>query len=171
MIEAPYTSLWNHVIKHSMVHELSVHSLDHWLRVERNGLYLSRFTGADHEVVQLFALFHDCMRINDADDDGHGQRGADFAQELKHSYFEIEDTAFERLYIACASHTDELFHDDVTIGTCWDADRLDIGRIGLVANPAYLNTDIAKTIAAQKRFDYLEQMPLRTINPNELNGK
>ncbi|MFZ2726177.1 MAG: hypothetical protein WAX77_08010 [Methylococcaceae bacterium] len=31
-----------------------------------------------------------------------------------------------------------------TILTCWDADRLDLGRVAIMPNPEYLCTDIAK---------------------------
>ena len=43
----------------------SIHGIKHWKTVERNGLYLSKFTGADKSVVSYFAYFHDCMRQND----------------------------------------------------------------------------------------------------------
>jgi uncharacterized protein len=49
-----------------------VHGLYHWQTVERNGLYLANFTGADVKVVSYFAYFHDCMRENEHDDPKHG---------------------------------------------------------------------------------------------------
>ena len=33
---------------------------------------------------------------------------------------------------------------DPTLATCWDADRLDIGRVGLDVDSQYLFTDFAK---------------------------
>ena len=42
-----------------------IHGISHWKTVERNGLYLAKFSGADPKVVSLFAYFHDCMREND----------------------------------------------------------------------------------------------------------
>jgi uncharacterized protein len=33
---------------------------------------------------------------------------------------------------------------DVTIQTCWDADRLDLGRVGTKPNPTYLGTAAAR---------------------------
>ena len=38
--------------------------------------------GADREVVLLFALFHDSMRLNDGHDPEHGKRGSALAREL-----------------------------------------------------------------------------------------
>ncbi|MBE9561765.1 MAG: hypothetical protein IMF12_02710, partial [Proteobacteria bacterium] len=42
-----------------------VHGPEHWTRVERNGLYLCKQNSADTDVIKLFALFHDSMRLND----------------------------------------------------------------------------------------------------------
>ena len=50
--------------------EYSVHGLQHWQRVERNGLYLAKKEGGDDLVVSLFALFHDSQRVNDYEDPG-----------------------------------------------------------------------------------------------------
>ena len=52
---------------------------------------------------------------------------------------------FENLYEACKYHTHAHTHQDITIKTCWDSDRLDLGRVGIMPNPKYLCTDIAKT--------------------------
>ena len=38
----------------------------------------------------------------------------------------------EQLYFACEHHTDMLRSEDKTINTCFDADRLDLGRVGIV---------------------------------------
>ena len=63
-------------------------------------------------------------------DDGHGQRGAELAAELRGTLFDLPDADFELLYEACARHTDGLTDADITIQTCWDADRLDLGPRG-----------------------------------------
>ena len=42
--------------------ERSAHAWDHWERVEKYGVFLSRESGADEEVVRLFALLHDSQR-------------------------------------------------------------------------------------------------------------
>ena len=107
------------------------HGVGHWARVLENGLRLAEATGAKVEVVQLFAIFHDAAASSEGVDDGHGQRGADLAAELRH-LFKLPDADFELLYEACAAHTDGLTEADVTIQTCWDADRLDLGRVGIV---------------------------------------
>ena len=45
---------------------------------------------------------------------------------------------------ACQGHTHERTHPDVTIQTCWDADRLDLGRVGITPHPSRLCTEVAK---------------------------
>jgi uncharacterized protein len=41
------------------------------------------------------------------------------------------------------------------VATCWDADRLDIGRVGIVPNSKYLFSDEAKRIADEDDFKVL----------------
>lgn len=126
----------------------SVHGPDHWRRVERNGLLLATRTGADLTVVRLFALFHDSRRVNDGWDKGHGARGAEYAATLRGVAYELSDARFELLHHACVWHTDGDHHDDPTIATCWDADRLDLGRVGLIPSPEFMSTDFGREIAA-----------------------
>ena len=44
------------------------HGIQHGARVYSNGMYLARTTGANHKVIQLFALFHDSKRITEGSD-------------------------------------------------------------------------------------------------------
>ena len=76
-------AIWSRVLKDTPVEYYSIHGPDHWARVERNGLYVAQKTGADQTIVQLFAVFHDCMRWNDSIDPGHGRRGAEYAAQIK----------------------------------------------------------------------------------------
>jgi uncharacterized protein len=142
-----YDGLRQYILDQFYEPNFSIHGNDHWRRVERNGLFLATRTGADIEVVKLFALFHDSRRENDCKDDGHGARGAELASTLLGRYFHLDPHRFEILHYACAWHTDERHHNDPTIGTCWDADRLDIGRIGIDPDPEFMNTDFGREIA------------------------
>jgi uncharacterized protein len=122
----------------------SVHGISHWARVFENGCQLAQLTGAKIEVVQLFAVFHDSRREHDGRDFQHGQHGAEYAATLRGTHFNLLDEDFDLLYTACAHHTDSLTQGDITVQTCWDADRLDLGRVGIRPNPNYLCTDAAK---------------------------
>jgi len=122
-----------------------IHGLGHWSRVLANGRKLSRLTGANLNVVELFAMFHDCRRFNDGSDPEHGLRGALLAVEKRGDWFDISDGEMDLLFEACSNHTSGISHPDITVQTCWDADRLDIGRVGIRPNPNYLCTDAAKS--------------------------
>jgi len=143
-----YEKLWGAVL--GLPHnrgDYSIHGPDHWLRVERNACVLATRSGATIAVVRLFALFHDSRRINDWTDTGHGERGAELARELRGRLFEISDEDFDLLHYACTWHTDGHRHDDPTIGTCWDADRLDIGRAGVSPDESFMSTKFGAEIA------------------------
>lgn len=135
-----------------------IHGLKHWKTVERNGLYLSEFTGADKSVVSYFAYLHDCMRENEQIDPGHGLRGAEFAQMHRQAIL-LNENQFEKLFYACEHHTDGEPTNCGTSSTCWDADRLDIGRVGFVVDPKYLASQEAKRIARETDFGALGEVP------------
>jgi uncharacterized protein len=121
------------------------HGVSHWARVLENGLRLAKETKANVEVVQLFAVFHDSCRASEGYDDGHGQRGAELTLALRNDWLALSDDEFKLLYEACVGHTDGETEADITIQTCWDADRLDLGRVGIVPAPQKLCTPAAKT--------------------------
>jgi uncharacterized protein len=120
------------------------HGIAHWARVMENGLRLAEETGANLDVVRLFAVLHDSRRINEAWDPDHGPRAARFASTLRGRLFDLPDREFQLLHRACAGHTHEPTHPDLTIQTCWDADRLDLGRVGITPEPTRLCTATAK---------------------------
>ncbi len=121
-----------------------VHGVTHWARVLENGVRLASLTGARLQVVRLFAVFHDSKRRNDNHDPNHGLRGAEFAARMRGVLFQMPEGDFELLRFACANHTGGQTAGDVTVQTCWDADRLDLGRIGLTPQGKYLCTKAAK---------------------------
>jgi uncharacterized protein len=120
------------------------HGVAHWARVFENGIRLAEETGAIVEVVRLFAVLHDSRRINEHTDPDHGPRAAKFARTLRGRLFDLPEPEFRLLHRACAGHTHERTHPDVTIQTCWDADRLDLGRVGITPDPSCLCTEVAK---------------------------
>lgn len=123
------------------------HGASHWARVRDNGLRLARLTGANPEVVELFAFLHDSKRLYDGPDPGHGRRAAEFARTLRGSLITLSDEDFECLVFACEYHSDGLTEADITVQTCWDADRLDLGRIGVKPEDRNLCTSVAKELA------------------------
>lgn len=141
--------------------EFSVHGLSHWQRVERNGLFIADREGGDQELVSLFALFHDSRRINDFEDPEHGARGAALAAEFfNDGKLPISQEQFDVLTFACTHHTDTFHHDNVSIQCCWDADRLDLTRVGVLPDPGLLNTETAQTVAKSMDYSEIEQFKI-----------
>jgi uncharacterized protein len=125
----------------------SVHGPSHWRRVERNGLFIAARSSAVEEVVRLFAVFHDSRREHDGWDESHGARGAAYAASLRGVLFQLSDEHFELLDYACKWHAHGRLSDDPTIGTCWDADRLDLGRVRIELEAGYMSTELGRKIA------------------------
>jgi uncharacterized protein len=140
--------IWEHVTRRFQCGRDSVHGPSHWRRVERNGLFIAVRNGAVEEVVRLFAVFHDSRREHDGWDQSHGARGAAYAASLRGVLFQLSDEHFELLDYACKWHTHGRLSDDLTIGSCWDADRLDLGRVGIEPETRYMSTELGRKIAA-----------------------
>ncbi len=121
-----------------------IHGISHWERVRENGSRLARLTGAKPRVVGLFALLHDSKRENGGHDPEHGSRAAAFARTLAGSMFELEPDDLDLLAAACRDHSEGFTDGNVTVVTCWDADRLDLGRVGVKPNPRRLCTAAAR---------------------------
>jgi uncharacterized protein len=96
------------------------------------------------QVVELFAFLHDSKRQNEWRDPDHGPRAARFARRLWGSVLDLDAHDFELLALACRDHSDGLTKGDVTVLTCWDADRLDLGRVGIKPRPVHLCTEAAR---------------------------
>ena len=142
------TRLWRHVESQFLLGPYSIHGPSHWRRVEGNGLMLARDgSGADVTIVRLFAVLHDSRRHDEGTDWGHGERGAELARLLRGKYFDLSDAELGTLGAACAGHEKGGVTDHPTIGTCWDADRLDLGRVGARPDPRYMSTDAGRRAA------------------------
>jgi len=126
-----------------------IHGILHWMRVLETGVTLAEITGADIEVVRNFALLHDLGRRDDGIDPMHGKRSAQMVRNLKNE-LDLSEDQFMLLVEAIQHHNTARHHDSVTIQTCWDSDRLDIGRTGRIPQIEYLGTEIAKDPATIK---------------------
>ena len=143
--------------KNCPMYHSELHGIDHWRRVERNGLYLCSRNNADKHVVSYFAYLHDCMRENESNDPRHGPRGAYFAIQHR-DLIELDDLQFQSLVSACKSHTFGKQINDVTIGTCWDADRLDLTRISISPKQEFMHNSEAKMLCEYNIFTNSENL-------------
>lgn len=116
------------------------HGLPHWQRVERNGILLAT-PEVNTTVIRLFAYLHDKCRIDNGYDIEHGQRAANMLRDIRHTLLEkLTDDEYSLLSKACELHTTTLRTGNLTIDTCFDADRLDLERVGIIPHPSKMAT-------------------------------
>lgn len=144
-----------------------IHGVKHWARVYENGLQLAESTGANRKVVKLFALFHDSQRLSENWDPDHGPRGAYLAELFRGKLFELPDKEFDLLFTACSLHTQAKTHADITVQTCFDADRLDLGRVGKTPDPKFLCTGTARD---PKAIEWANQRSINGFAPDNILG-
>lgn len=120
-----------------------IHGIDHWSRVLINALKIAEKNNANKKILIVFSFFHDIRREHESGDPEHGLRGAKYLQTFKYK-ININKNELKKAMIACEGHTSVLHHEDIDIATCWDADRLDLYRVGVKPDPEYLNTEFAK---------------------------
>jgi uncharacterized protein len=147
-------SLLEQILKEYALPVRGTHGVTHWARVLENGRRIGPASGADMLVVELFAVFHDSRRMNEAVDHGHGTRGSELAREYRGRYYDLDDARFALLEEACAHHTGGRCGEDVTIQVCWDSDRLDLLRVGILPKPNWLCTQAARS---SKTLDWANQ--------------
>lgn len=124
------------------------HGMPHWERVERNGLLLAT-EEVNTTVVRLFAYLYDKWRIDNWEDLEHGKRAAENILKLRGTLLaRLKDEEFEQLRKACELHTVCHRTGDITIDTCFDADRLDLPRVGILPRPSKMATERGAYFAA-----------------------
>ena len=122
-----------------------IHGASHWARVRFHGVSLARGLGLDPRVPALFGLVHDSQRYNDDHDPEHGPRAADYAYWLwRKGVIALDAASMALLREACHGHSDGHVEAHPLVQVCWDADRLDLGRVGICPDPRYLCTVAAK---------------------------
>ena len=84
------------------------------------------------------------MRENENMDLHHGPRAAEFIRSIAGSWIKLEDHRLHKLIQACRYHSVGRLDRDITIQTCWDADRLDLGRVGMIPKSTYLGSSLAR---------------------------
>lgn len=117
------------------------HGPKHWDRVRITGLEIAAFRKFDPLVFELFSLFHDSCRVEEGHDPHHGLRGAALAEELCGRMGIISEMSFSRAVEACRLHTSCSRHNDPVIQACFDADRLDLPRVGIEPNPKLISAE------------------------------
>lgn len=147
----PYQSLLEEICDHYRLNLYGAHGIEHWESVYANTLILSGVYGVDSEVFMLFALLHDSQRLDEDDDLEHGIRAAHKVQSYLEEGRIILDTKDQkRLLYACANHTkankSDLLYKNLIVQICLDADKLDIGRVGVIPEKSHFLTPHAQIL-------------------------
>jgi uncharacterized protein len=141
-------SLLDLIVGQLKINKEGIHGTSHWARVRHHGLTVGKERDADLLVIELFAFLHDSQRENEWRDPLHGTRAADFAVSLNSVYYDLNSSQLDKLCYAMTLHSDGHVHADATIQSCWDADRLDLGRADIYPSEKFLSNEAAKHIAS-----------------------
>ena len=114
--------------------------------VQYNGRLLAGAENANLCIVEQFSLLHHTQRRNERRDPSDGHRAARYAKSLRGVWFDLSDKEMELLTEALKYHSDGYTEADITVQVCWDADRLDLGRVGIKPAPHRLCTASAKSV-------------------------
>lgn len=125
---------------------LGVHGFKHWANVWHRGMSIGMIEGANWKVISHFAYLHDVMRMDENYDPNHGPLAADYVAAGE---WNLDSDELELLVTAIRGHADGRTSTDPTIGSCWDADRLDLPRVGITPKIQYMSTDTAKRLVEQ----------------------
>lgn len=121
------------------------HGISHWSRVWRNAQELCEVMELSTTVPALFSFLHDSQRFDEGSDIDHGPRAVKWLEGLfVQRKLNIKAADFHVLCVAIAGHSNGETEADPIVQICWDSDRLDLGRVGIMPDPRYLCTAHAK---------------------------
>ena len=137
-----FTNLKEYLLENFLLGKLSTHGPCHWDRVLKNGLLIAKEDPyIDKLIIILFSYIHDSKRIDEYTDSKHGERAASSIEELeKLKLINISHKQKEILHFAVKNHNEGNISKNPTIGACWDADRLELNRVGIFPRPEFFST-------------------------------
>ncbi len=162
MIKRIWNNGKNETLLQAFLHDIEylggVHGVAHAKRVECLALMLAKTTNADVDVLIWFAYVHDCQRKGDGMDFNHGPEAAEYVNVIRHTYLkELDDNQITLLKTACRLHTSTHRTGESTIDTCFDADRLDLPRVGIDPDPRRMATTAGAKYAQRSYRENLEE--------------
>lgn len=126
-----------------------LHGFGHIERVvEYAKLIAKKECPGKYEDIIVGAYLHDVGRIDDSENNEHALKSAEIAEFLISRHWPWLDK--KKIVEAIKYHADGDVTDDHVIGAIWDADRLDLDRIGKVIDCNLLSTKTAKKILSKK---------------------
>jgi uncharacterized protein len=139
-----------------------IHGPAHWSRVRRFGALLAEGEALPDEArscVEIFAWVHDLAREDDYGGNAHAIAGAVYIDQVVPAVFgAVSPDQMTALRAAIRYHSDGMTAPEAleagllaggdwdpglvvaTVGCCWDADRLDLPRVGIVPDGRLMST-------------------------------
>ena len=129
-----------YAMDNSSIYESHCHGVDHWTKVAEHAVnFASETKGADITVAHLFGLLHDFKRSDDEQCFKHGVDSAKAIYKIRKTLLKkLSKKQFNTLVEAIKYHPDGKVSDDPTIGCCWDADRVELPRVGIDVSLEYI---------------------------------
>lgn len=90
----------------------------------------------------IAGYLHDCARENDSNGNSHAYESAYLAKGIIQGNLPV--TNINKIFYTIYHHADGITTKDPFMGCIWDADRLNLLRIGIIPNEKLLSTQLAK---------------------------
>jgi uncharacterized protein len=116
-----------------------IHGELHWRAVAEAGMSIAATGGGCPRVALAFGMIHDCKRLNDDWDPEHGERASGWASGSKTLRNLLGKEGQEAVARACLDHEKGKITEDPVIGSCWDADRINLWRVGITPNRSFFS--------------------------------
>ncbi len=106
------------------------------------------------DVVTAFAYLHDSERKDNCEDINHGKRASKLIDTIRASLLiELNDKQIMKLKLACELHTVKHRTGDITIDACFDADRMDLLRVGIKPSPDRMATLHGADLVSNPKYE------------------
>jgi uncharacterized protein len=79
--------------------------------------------------------------------------------------FDLEEAEMGLLRFACEEHTNGGVDSHPTVGVCWDSDRLNLWRVGIIPDPRWLSTKAARS---KERIGWARDLQWERLSWKEL---
>lgn len=152
----------------------NIHGIQHLRQVAYLSGRLAYLLNLDYKTAILAGYLHDCARNNDSDGNSHAHESAWLAKKIIETNWSNIDIG--KIFNAIYYHADGLNTDDPFIGCIWDADRLNLVRLGIIPKVELLSTEFAKRIHSRfiennRIFSLINNIALNIQNQVKETGK